>query len=114
MQLVIEDLVGSTGLELKVDPGVPYVYAGFAGRPNSAPVWYAGSMCQSLSVTTWQQRLAQVLSLGSVTALYLHVPCVTSGRCNVEFWCVCMLQGNINQPRHCECLICGKLHLGPS
>ena len=31
MQLVIDDLVGSTGLELKVDPGVPYVYAGFAG-----------------------------------------------------------------------------------
>lgn len=32
MQLVIDDLVGSTGLELKVDPGVPYVYAGFAGN----------------------------------------------------------------------------------
>ena len=35
MQLVVDDLVGSTGLELKVDPGVPYVYAGFAGNPNS-------------------------------------------------------------------------------
>ena len=34
MQLVIDDLVGSTGLELKVDPGVPYVYAGFAGQPT--------------------------------------------------------------------------------
>ena len=34
MQLVIDDLVGSTGLELKVDPGVPYVYAGFAGNPQ--------------------------------------------------------------------------------
>ena len=33
MQLVVDDLVGSTGLELKVDPGVPYVYAGFAGKP---------------------------------------------------------------------------------
>ena len=33
MQLVVDDLVGSTGLELKVDPGVPYVYAGFAGQP---------------------------------------------------------------------------------
>ena len=31
MSLVIDDRVGSTGLELKVDPGVPYVYAGFAG-----------------------------------------------------------------------------------
>ena len=34
MSLVIDDLVGSTGLELKVDPGVPYVYAGFAGMPK--------------------------------------------------------------------------------
>ena len=25
------DLVGSTGLNIKVDPGVPYVYAGFGG-----------------------------------------------------------------------------------
>ena len=35
MQLVVDDLVGSTGLELKVDPGVPYVYAGFAGESCS-------------------------------------------------------------------------------
>ena len=35
MQLVVEDLVGSTGLELKVDPGVPYVYTGFAGQAHS-------------------------------------------------------------------------------
>lgn len=34
MSLVVDDLVGSTGLELKVDPGVPYVYAGFAGMPR--------------------------------------------------------------------------------
>ncbi len=34
MSLMIDDLVGSTGLELKVDPGVPYVYAGFAGMPK--------------------------------------------------------------------------------
>ena len=38
MQLVVDDLVGSTGLELKVDPGVPYVYAGFAGKPLVSPV----------------------------------------------------------------------------
>ena len=37
MQLVVDDLVGSTGLELKVDPGVPYVYAGFAGKPFVSP-----------------------------------------------------------------------------
>jgi cytochrome c biogenesis protein len=29
--LVVDDIVGSTGLELKSDPGVPLVYAGFAG-----------------------------------------------------------------------------------
>ncbi|KAK9792693.1 hypothetical protein WJX73_002523 [Symbiochloris irregularis] len=31
MRIVIDGAVGSTGLELKVDPGVPYVYAGFGG-----------------------------------------------------------------------------------
>ena len=31
LRLVIEDMKGSTGLELKTDPGVPWVYAGFAG-----------------------------------------------------------------------------------
>lgn len=31
LELVVEGMVGSTGLELKVDPGVPYVYAGFGG-----------------------------------------------------------------------------------
>ena len=36
MEITIGDLVGSTGLELKVDPGIPYVYAGFAGRPKLA------------------------------------------------------------------------------
>jgi cytochrome c biogenesis protein len=29
--LVIDDIVGSTGLEIKSDPGVPWVYAGFGG-----------------------------------------------------------------------------------
>ncbi len=28
LNIVIEDVVGSTGLELKHDPGVPWVYAG--------------------------------------------------------------------------------------
>ena len=31
MSIVVDAIVGSTGLELKSDPGVPYVYAGFAG-----------------------------------------------------------------------------------
>ena len=33
LSIVVDGIVGSTGLELKVDPGVPYVYAGFAGAP---------------------------------------------------------------------------------
>mmetsp|Transcript_7898 Transcript_7898/g.16927 ORF Transcript_7898/g.16927 Transcript_7898/m.16927 type:complete len:578 (-) Transcript_7898:1713-3446(-) len=31
VQVVVDDVVGSTGLELKADPGVPLVYAGFGG-----------------------------------------------------------------------------------
>lgn len=32
LELVITDIIGSTGLELKSDPGIPYVYAGFGGE----------------------------------------------------------------------------------
>jgi cytochrome c biogenesis protein len=28
-EIVIEDAIGSTGLDLKTDPGIPIVYAGF-------------------------------------------------------------------------------------
>ena len=28
LRIVVEDIVGSTGLEIKNDPGVPWVYAG--------------------------------------------------------------------------------------
>ena len=38
MELVIEDMVGATGLELKCDPGVPYVYIGFAGGGPRDPL----------------------------------------------------------------------------
>mmetsp|Transcript_27118 Transcript_27118/g.68229 ORF Transcript_27118/g.68229 Transcript_27118/m.68229 type:complete len:543 (-) Transcript_27118:140-1768(-) len=31
VELVVDGMVGSTGLEIKVDPGVPFVYAGFGG-----------------------------------------------------------------------------------
>ena len=34
MKITVEDIIGSTGLELKVDPGVPWVYAGFAGSAS--------------------------------------------------------------------------------
>ena len=31
LQIVVEGMKGCTGLELKTDPGVPWVYAGFGG-----------------------------------------------------------------------------------
>lgn len=31
LSLVVQEIIGSTGLELKSDPGVPWVYAGFGG-----------------------------------------------------------------------------------
>lgn len=40
LELTISDLVGSTGLELKVDPGIPYVYAGFAGTGSYLSSWH--------------------------------------------------------------------------
>ena len=36
MQISIDNAIGSTGLEVKADPGVPYVYAGFAGASVTA------------------------------------------------------------------------------
>ena len=60
MSLVIDDLVGSTGLELKVDPGVPYVYAGFAGlllsRVFVPESWslHLGSFVVTCSSSVWQ------------------------------------------------------------
>lgn len=30
IKLVVDDIVGSTGMEIKNDPGVPWVYAGSA------------------------------------------------------------------------------------
>ena len=38
MNIFVDDLVGSTGMELKADPGVPYVYAGFAGERKQSAV----------------------------------------------------------------------------
>ena len=31
LSLVVDGIVGATGLEIKTDPGVPWVYAGFGG-----------------------------------------------------------------------------------
>jgi hypothetical protein len=43
MSLTVDAIVGSTGLELKSDPGVPYVYAGFGGAPAGYSLLTAGS-----------------------------------------------------------------------
>ena len=39
LELTITDLIGSTGLELKVDPGIPYVYLGFGGTLCKNFIW---------------------------------------------------------------------------
>ncbi|CAI7814743.1 unnamed protein product, partial [Closterium sp. NIES-53] len=39
-KLVIDELIGSTGLELKMDPGVPYVYAGFGALMLTTAISY--------------------------------------------------------------------------
>jgi cytochrome c biogenesis protein len=38
--IVVDAIVGAAGLELKADPGVPYVYAGFGGLMVSTLVSY--------------------------------------------------------------------------
>ncbi|MEW5300987.1 MAG: hypothetical protein WDW36_003873 [Sanguina aurantia] len=40
VQIVVTGVVGSTGLEIKSDPGVPWVYAGFAGLMITTLVSY--------------------------------------------------------------------------
>ncbi len=48
MKITVEDIIGSTGLELKVDPGVPWVYAGFAGGLLTAVVQQCLAQCQRI------------------------------------------------------------------
>ena len=45
MKILVDDLVGSTGMELKADPGVPYVYAGFAGERAQSAVHVPHTEC---------------------------------------------------------------------
>ncbi|MCO5571364.1 hypothetical protein L7F22_025102 [Adiantum nelumboides] len=40
VSIVIDDVIGSTGLELKLDPGVPFVYAGFGALMLTTVVSY--------------------------------------------------------------------------
>lgn len=40
VSLIIDRVTGATGMELKNDPGVPWVYAGFAGLMITTLVSY--------------------------------------------------------------------------
>ena len=51
IDIVIDDIVGSSGVELKADPGVPVVYAGFAGLMVSTLVSYLSHS----QVWAWQE-----------------------------------------------------------
>ena len=73
MELVIEDMVGATGLELKHDPGVPYVYAGFAGETcAAAPIVH---VCTPVAGMCGRARLGScVLSTCLHASLHLVHP----------------------------------------
>ena len=51
IDVVVDDIVGSSGVELKADPGVPVVYAGFAGLMVSTLVSYLSHS----QVWAWQE-----------------------------------------------------------
>lgn len=54
VSIVVEDLIGSTGLELKSDPGVPVVYAGFGGLMLTTIISYLShSQVWALQDGTW-------------------------------------------------------------
>mmetsp|Transcript_15282 Transcript_15282/g.46183 ORF Transcript_15282/g.46183 Transcript_15282/m.46183 type:complete len:298 (+) Transcript_15282:3-896(+) len=61
MEIVIEDMVGATGLELKSDPGVPWVYAGFAGMMITTLVSYLSHS------QIWALQSGSLLHVGSKT-----------------------------------------------
>ena len=52
VDIVVDDIVGSSGVELKADPGVPIVYAGFAGLMVSTLVSYLSHS----QVWAWQEK----------------------------------------------------------
>lgn len=54
VSIMVDDLIGSTGLELKVDPGVPVVYAGFGGLMLTTIISYLShSQVWALQDGTW-------------------------------------------------------------
>jgi cytochrome c biogenesis protein ResB len=58
LDIVVEGIVGSTGLELKSDPGVPLVYAGFGALMITTLISYI-----SHSQVRLQEALCEVLML---------------------------------------------------
>ena len=63
LNLVVEDMKGSTGLELKTDPGVPWVYAGFAGLMVTSFLSLL-SHSQVWAVETETERAEKLLHVG--------------------------------------------------
>jgi cytochrome c biogenesis protein len=55
--IVLEDIVGSTGLEIKNDPGVPLVYAGFGALMITTLISYVSHSQVRKSKTAVNQTL---------------------------------------------------------
>lgn len=55
VDVVVDDIVGSSGVELKADPGVPIVYAGFAGLMVSTLVSYLSHS----QVWAWEEEIEE-------------------------------------------------------
>ncbi|GFY95075.1 cytochrome c biogenesis protein family [Actinidia rufa] len=53
-KIVIVDAIGSTGLDLKIDPGVPVVYAGFGALMLTTCISFLSHAQQPLGEDTWR------------------------------------------------------------
>ena len=76
MELVVDDLIGSTGLELKVDPGIPYVYFGFGGKQ----LWAIRSdehRCLPARQTAMHQILDTIEIIALLSPKWAHVRTVS-------------------------------------
>ncbi|KAF3571297.1 hypothetical protein F2Q69_00058421 [Brassica cretica] len=73
MKIVIEDAIGSTGLELKTDPGVPVVYAGFGALMLTTCISYLSHsqplmlFCVKHDVKIWALQNGTTLMVGGRT-----------------------------------------------
>ncbi len=74
MEVVVGDIVGSTGLELKADPGVPAVYAGFGGLMVSTLVSYLShSQVWAVEAEEEEEREGEEGSTAVHRSVKLHV-----------------------------------------